>query len=330
LENNKKIIFSGMQPSGTPTLGNYLGALKNWNIMQKDYRCLFSVVDLHALTVRREPKELRQASLSLMALYIALGLDPSENIIFYQSQVPQHTQLSWILNCYAYVGELNRMTQYKEKSAKHSENINSGLFTYPVLMASDILLYQTDCVPVGEDQRQHLEIARDIAIRFNNIYGETFKVPESYIGKAGARVMGLQDPEKKMSKSGDDAISILDDPKVIMNKVKRAVTDSDARVYYDPSNKPGISNMLNIYSAITGKSIEECSEEFAGAGYGDFKKAVGEVIVNELEPVQKKYNELISNKDYLNSIAKEGAEKAQNLAFRTYNKVCKKIGLIQI
>lgn len=327
---SKKVIFSGMQPSGTPSLGNYLGALKNWNLMQDEFNCLYCVVDLHALTVRNEPKNLRQNSVNLLAMLIAIGLDPEKNILYYQSHVPEHSQLAWILNCYTYMGELNRMTQFKEKSAKHSENINAGLFTYPILMAADILLFQTDLVPVGEDQRQHLEIARDIAERFNNIYSDTFKIPSAYIGKAGARVMGLLAPESKMSKSEGDAIFLIDEPNIIMNKIKRAVTDSEGKIYFDIENKPGVSNLLNIYSAISQKSIADCQKEFDGMGYGDLKKRVGEAIIEELAPVQKKYKELIADKSYLDSIAKTNAAKASAMAQKTLRKVYKKIGLVQI
>jgi len=331
-KDGKKTIFSGMQPSGSPSLGNYLGALKNWAMLQDEYNCLYCVVDLHSITVRQDPAELRKRSRDLLMLYIAVGVDPEKNILYYQSHVPQHSQLSWILNCYTYMGELNRMTQFKEKSQKHADNINAGLFDYPVLMASDILLYQSDLVPVGEDQRQHLELSRDIAIRFNNLYGDVFTVPEAYIGKAGARVMGLQFPEKKMSKSetGDDSgvIYLLDDPKIIMNKVKRAVTDSGSEVRHSP-DKPGISNLLNIYCAITGKTIQQAEMEFENSGYGQFKAAVGEAVVEELRPIQARLRELSGNKDYIDRIIKTNADKAGRLAERTLRKVHKKIGLPQ-
>ena len=324
----KKRIFSGMQPSGVITLGNYLGALKNWTKLQDEYDCLYCIVDMHAITVRQDPVKLRKQAKDLLVQYLAVGLDPEKNIIYYQSHVPQHAELAWILNCYTYMGELNRMTQFKDKCAKHADNINAGLFTYPSLMAADILLYQTDLVPVGEDQRQHLELTRDIAQRFNGIYGDVFKVPNAYIGKVGARVMALQEPTKKMSKSDENQnniITLMDDPKVIMNKMKRAMTDSDTEVRF-AEEKPGISNLLSIYCAVTGKTIAESEKEFAGVGYGTFKTAVGEAVVAELEPVQKRVKELEANKDYLDAIIKGGAEKASRLADRTLTKVQKKIG----
>ena len=324
----RKRIFSGMQPSGMITLGNYLGALKNWTNLQDEYDCLYCIVDMHAITVRQDPVKLRKQCKDLLTQYLAVGIHPEKNIIYYQSHVSQHAELSWILNCYTYMGELNRMTQFKDKAAKHSDNINAGLYTYPVLMAADILLYQTDLVPVGEDQRQHLEITRDIAGRFNALYGDTFKIPEAYIGKVGARVMALQDPSKKMSKSDENqnnTIALMDDPTVIMNKVKRAVTDSENEVRYG-EDKPGISNLLNIYCACTGKTIAEAEKEFSATGYGAFKTAVGEAVVAELEPVQKKIKELEKNKDYLNEVIRNGAERAGNLAAKTLTKVQKKIG----
>ena len=324
----KKRIFSGMQPSGVITLGNYLGALKNWTKLQDEYDCLYCIVDMHAITVRQDPVKLRKQARDLLVQYLAVGLDPEKNIIYYQSHVPQHAELAWILNCYTYMGELNRMTQFKDKCAKHADNINAGLFTYPSLMAADILLYQTDLVPVGEDQRQHLELTRDIAQRFNGIYGDVFKVPDAYIGKVGARVMALQEPTKKMSKSDENQnniITLMDDPKVIMNKMKRAMTDSDTEVRF-AEEKPGISNLLSIYWAAAGKTIAEAEKEFAGVGYGTFKTAVGEAVVAELEPVQKRVKELEANKDYLDAIIKSGAEKASRLADRTLTKVQKKVG----
>ena len=324
----KKRIFSGMQPSGVITLGNYLGALKNWTKLQDEYDCLYCIVDMHAITVRQDPVKLRKQAKDLLVQYLAVGLDPEKNIIYYQSHVPQHAELAWILNCYTYMGELNRMTQFKDKCAKHADNINAGLFTYPSLMAADILLYQTDLVPVGEDQRQHLELTRDIAQRFNGIYGDVFKVPDAYIGKVGARVMALQEPTKKMSKCDENQnniITLMDDPKVIMNKMKRAMTDSDTEVRF-AEEKPGISNLLSIYCAVTGKTIAESEKEFAGVGYETFKTAVGEAVVAELEPVQKRVKELEANKDYLDAIIKSGAEKASRLADRTLTKVQKKVG----
>lgn len=327
-ENEKKIIFSGMQPSGHVTLGNYLGALKNWTNLQEEYNCLFCVVDMHSITVRQDPATLRKLSREFLMQYIASGIDPEKNIMYYQSHVPAHAELSWILNCYTYMGELNRMTQYKDKSQRHSDNINAGLFTYPVLMAADILLYQTDLVPVGADQKQHLELARDIAIRFNNVHGETFKVPEGYFGKVGARVMSLQDPTKKMSKSDEDPngfVSILDSPDVIVRKFKRAVTDSDNEIRFS-EDKPGISNLLSIYSAITGSTIEESEREFSGKGYGDFKMAVAEVVVDELRPLQERFKELSSDKAYIDSIIKKNADTANYLATKTLRKVQRKVG----
>ena len=324
----KKIIFSGMQPSGLITLGNYLGALNNWTKLQDDYNCLYCIVDMHAITIRQDPVKLRKQAKELLLQYLAVGLDPEKSILYYQSHVPQHAELGWILNCYTYMGELNRMTQFKEKSLSHADNINAGLFTYPVLMAADILLYQTDLVTVGEDQRQHLEITRDIAMRFNGIYGDVFKMPEGYIGKVGARIMALQEPTKKMSKSDENknnTIALLDEPAVIMNKIKRAMTDSDNEVRYS-EDKPGIRNLIDIYCAVTSKSIQEAEKEFANTGYGTFKKAVGEAIVANLEPIQQKVKELEKNQDYINDVIKQGAEKASVLAQRTLQKVQKKIG----
>lgn len=327
----KKRIFSGIQPSGVITLGNYLGAVKNWVNLQDEYDCLYCIVDMHALTVRQDPAKLRQNTMTLAALYLACGLDPEKNIIYVQSQVPAHAELSWILNTFTYMGELNRMTQFKEKSQRHADNINAGLFTYPVLMAADILLYQTDCVPVGEDQRQHLEITRDIATRFNNIYGDVFKIPVGFIPRAGARIMSLQEPDKKMSKSAEDAnsyISMLDDPKVIVNKIKRAVTDSDCVVKFDIENKAGISNLMNIYSCFTDKTYDEIEAEFAGKGYGDFKLAVGECVADNIGKIQLEYNKIIKDKDYLEEIFRNGAERADRLAQRTLTKVKKKVGYV--
>ena len=317
-----------MQPSGVITLGNYLGALNNWTKLQDEYDCLYCIVDMHAITVRQDPVKLRKQAKDLLVQYLAVGLDPEKNIIYYQSHAPQHAELAWILNCYTYMGELNRMTQFKDKCAKHADNINAGLFTYPVLMAADILLYQADLVPVGEDQRQHLEITRDIAGRFNSVYGDTFTIPEAYIGKVGAKIMALQEPEKKMSKSDENQnniITLMDDPKVIMNKIKRAVTDSENEVRYS-EEKPGISNLLGIYCAVTGSSIEAAEREFAGAGYGTFKTAVGEAVVANLEPIQKRVKELESNKDYLDAVIKNGADRAGQIAERTLAKVQKKVG----
>lgn len=328
MSEEKKIIYSGMQPSGYITLGNYLGALKNWTQLQDEYNCLFCIVDMHAITVRQDPAKLRKSAREVLIQYIASGLDPEKNIIYYQSHVPAHAELGWILNCYTYMGELNRMTQFKEKSQRHADNINAGLFTYPVLMASDILLYQTDLVPVGEDQRQHLEITRDIATRFNSVYGDVFKVPEAYIGKVGARIMALQQPEKKMSKSDENrnnTIALMDEPAVILNKFKKAVTDSENEVRFS-EDKPGVSNLLSIYSAATGITIPNAEKEFANVGYGNFKTSVGEAVVACLEPLQKRVEDLEKNKDYIDNIIKVNGEKASYMANKTLRKVHKKVG----
>lgn len=327
----KKRIFSGVQPSGNLTIGNYLGALKNFVLLQEDYDCLYCIVDLHTLTVRQDPKDLRQRSLSVLALYMACGLDPDKNILFMQSHVSGHAELGWILNCYTYTGELNRMTQFKDKSQRHIDNVNAGLYTYPVLMASDILLYQTDLVPIGQDQKQHLELTRDVAARFNNIYGDVFQIPEAYIPKVGARIMSLQEPIKKMSKSDDNEnayVAILDTPDTIIRKFKRAVTDSEMSIRYDEENKPGVSNLLSIYSSFTGKSIEGAAREFDGKNYGDFKLAVGEVVADTLKPIQDRYHDLMGNKEYLNEVMKNGSERAAKIAYRTLSKVYKKVGLL--
>ena len=291
----KKTILSGIQATGNLTLGNYLGSINNWVKMQDEYDCYYMIADLHTLTIRNDPEEFRKRALQVLAIYVAAGLDPEKNVIFLQSHVPAHTQLSWVLNCYTYMGEMSRMTQFKDKSAKHADNINCGLFTYPVLMAADILVYNADIVPVGDDQKQHLEITRDIAERFNSIYGETFKIPEPYIGKQGARIMGLQDPLSKMSKSTtnlNDAIFLNDTPDVIRKKLKKAVTDSENYVRFDKENKPGVSNLMTIYGIIKEKNMEEVENEFKGKGYGDFKSAVAEAIVERLDPLQKRYYEL--------------------------------------
>lgn len=329
MSEQKKVIFSGMQPSGTITLGNYLGALKNWTSLQDEYNCLYCIVDMHAITVKQEPAVLRKNARDLMMLYIAAGLDPEKNIIYMQSHVSAHAELAWILNCSTYMGELSRMTQFKDKSQKHSDNINAGLFTYPALMAADILLYQTDLVPVGVDQKQHLELTRDIAARFNNLYGETFKIPEAYIPKVGAKIMSLQEPTKKMSKSDQDAnasITVIDDPDTIIRKFKRAVTDSDTEVRFDVDNKPGVSNLMTIYSSITGQTMEAVQREFEGKGYGDFKLRVGEAVVEELRPLQSRFKELSSDKAYIDSMIKKNAETANYLATKTLRKVQKKVG----
>jgi len=326
---DKKVLFSGMQATGNLTLGNYLGALKNWVTLSDEYECFYSVVDMHSITVRQDPAELRRRARALLTLYIAAGLDPEKNCIYYQSHVSGHAELAWILNCFTYMGELSRMTQFKDKSAKHADNINAGLFDYPVLMAADILLYQADVVPVGIDQMQHLELTRDIAQRFNGIYGDVFTVPEPYIGKVGAKIMSLQDPAKKMSKSDENpnaSIYLMDDPDTIMRKFKRAVTDSVGAVNYDADNQPGICNLIDIYSACTGKSRDEIVTEFDGKGYGDFKTAVGESVVGVLKPLQDRVADLEKNKDYIDSIIKNNAEKAQYFSNKTLRKVQKKVG----
>ncbi|SCI65153.1 Tryptophan--tRNA ligase [uncultured Clostridium sp.] len=326
----KKIVFSGIQPSGTLTLGNYIGAIRSWVEIQEQYNCLYCVVDEHAITVRQVASELRARTMSTLALLIACGLDPEKNIMFVQSHVSGHAELGWILNCYTYMGELQRMTQFKEKSQKHADNINAGLFDYPVLMAADILLYQADLVPVGVDQKQHLELTRDIAIRFNNLYGDVFTVPEPYIPKVGARVMSLQDPTRKMSKS-DEAptyIALLDKPEDIRRKFKRAVTDSDAEIRYDPEHKPGVSNLLDIYAAMTGAAIEKAVAEFDGQGYGVLKERVADAVIAKLEPVQQEHARLMADKAHLSAIMAQGAEQAARLAGRTLSKVKKKVGFI--
>ena len=327
----KKIIFSGAQPSGKLTLGNYLGAIKNWKELQEDYNCYYSVVDLHAITVPQEAKNLRANTMQLLAQYMASGLDPEKNTIFIQSHVSCHTELMWILNTMTYMGELSRMTQFKDKSQKSEANLNAGLFTYPVLMAADILLYQTDLVPVGEDQKQHLELARDLANRFNNRYSPTFKVPEPYIPKAGARVMSLQEPTKKMSKSDENEngyILLVDDADTIRRKIKRSVTDSVGIVRYS-DEQPGIKNLLDIYSKLDNKSIKDVVAMYEGKGYGDFKNDVAEVIVETLKPIKDQYEYLLSNKDYLEDIYAKGAQKAEYQARKTLRKVYKKVGLIE-
>jgi tryptophanyl-tRNA synthetase len=325
---DKKVLFSGMQATGNLTLGNYLGALKNWVTLSDEYECFYSVVDMHSITVRQDPAVLRKRARALLTLYIAAGLDPEKNCIYYQSHVSGHAELAWILNCFTYMGELNRMTQFKDKAAKHADNINAGLFTYPVLMAADILLYQADVVPVGIDQMQHLELTRDIAQRFNGVYGDVFTVPEAYIGKVGAKIMSLQDPSKKMSKSDENpnaSIYLMDDPDTIMRKFKRAVTDSEGQILYR-DEQPGIKNLIDIYCACTGKSPEETVREFDGRGYGEFKPAVGEAVVSVLKPLQDRVEELTKDKAYIDSVIKNNAEKAQYYSNKTLRKVQKKVG----
>ncbi len=327
----KKVIFSGIQPTGVFTLGNYIGAVRNWVKLQEEYNCIYSVVNMHAITVRQDSAQLRQQTLSSYALLLACGLDPQKSMVFIQSHVPAHAQLSWVLGCNAQFGELSRMTQFKDKSRQHADDINVGLFTYPVLMAADILLYQADLVPVGGDQRQHLELARDIAIRFNGRYSNTFVVPDAYIPKLGAKVMSLQDPTKKMSKSDDNPkafVSILDAPEVIVKKFKSAVTDSDTSVRY-AQGKDGINNLMTIYSIVTGKDLDAIEREFDGRGYGDFKLAVGEAVAEHLRPVRENHARLMQDKAYLEQCYTEGATRAAHLAQRTLEKVYRKTGFVK-
>ena len=325
----KKRIFSGIQPSGELTLGSYMGAIKNWVALQDQYDCLYCIVDMHAITVRQVPADLRRRSVAQLAQYIACGLDPEKNIMFIQSHVPQHAELSWVLGCYTQFGELSRMTQFKDKAKKHADNITAGLFTYPVLMAADILLYQSDLVPVGEDQRQHVELCRDIATRFNHAFPDTFTIPEAFVPKMGARVMSLGQPENKMSKSEPEGcVFLMDKPEDIMRKFKRAVTDCETAVRYDRENKPGISNLLTIYCAATGKTLAEAEAAFAGQGYGIFKPAVGEAVVELLRPIQEEAGRLMADKGYLEAIYHQGAERAAALANRTLRKVYKKVGFV--
>lgn len=333
IEVKKKRMLSGIQPSGDLHLGNYLGAIKNWADRVNDYECYYFMADLHTITVRQEPAELRKRSIQQLAQYIACGLDPEKNTLFLQSHVPAHAQLSWVLNCYTQFGELSRMTQFKDKSAKHKDNINAGLFTYPVLMAADILLYQPDYVPVGEDQKQHVEICRDIAQRFNSVYGEVFKIPEPMIAENGARIYGLNTPGDKMSKSiPDGCVFLMDKPDVIARKFKRAVTDSDVEncVRYDKVNKPGVANLMNIYATVTGKKFEEIESEFEGKGYGAFKPAVAEAVIEHLRPIREEAERLIKDKAYLESVYREGADRASYMANKTLRKVYKKVGFYQI
>ena len=327
---DKKILFSAIQTSGILTIGNYLGALRNFKKLQDDYNGVFALADLHTLTVKQEASVLRANSYELAALYLACGIDSEKSVLFAQSHVSAHTELAWVLNTICYPGELSRMTQFKDKSLKHEDNINMGLMDYPVLMASDILLYQTELVPIGADQKQHLELSRDLAIRFNNRFGETFKIPEPYISKQTARVMSLAEPERKMSKSDANLnafISMNDDPDTIIRKFKRAVTDSDNKIVYSPE-KPGISNLLSIYSAFTGKTTEQAEAEFEGKGYGDFKLRVGEAVASVIEPIRQEKNRILTDKSYIDNVLKNGAEKAERLAYRTLSKVYKKLGLI--
>ena len=328
----KKTLYSAIQPSGSITLGNYLGALRNFVLLANDYDCLFCMADLHALTVRQEPAALRRNTQSLAALYIACGLDPEKSLIYCQSHVPEHAELAWILNCFTYMGELGRMTQFKDKSAKHADNINAGLFAYPALMAADILLYQTHLVPVGADQKQHLELTRDIAMRMNSLYPGLFVVPEAYIPKSSARIMSLSEPTRKMSKSDaeDSYIAILDAPDVIRRKFRRAVTDSETEIRYDPESKPGVSNLLSILAALAGTTPEEEAAKLQGLQYGALKEAATEAVISTLSPIQERYNELMADKDYIANVLKTNAERAHYLALKTLRKVYKKLGLYQV
>ncbi len=329
----KKVMLSGIKPTGDLTLGSYLGAIKNWAERAEQFDCYYFMADLHALTTRNNPADLRRRTLEQLAQYVACGLDPEKNTLFIQSHVPAHAELGWVLNCYTMFGELSRMTQFKDKSAKNADNINGGLFTYPSLMAADILLYQPDFVPVGDDQKQHVELTRDVAQRFNNLYGETFKVPEPYIPKVGARVMDLLDPRSKMSKSdevGNGRVCLMDKPEDIARKFKRAVTDSDTEncVRYDPENKPGVANLMSIYAAVTGESFDEIEREFAGKGYGVFKPAVGEAVIETLRPIREEAAKIMKDKAYLDALCKNGAERASRIANKTLRKVYKKVGLV--
>ena len=333
MENEKKVILSGIQPSGELTLGSYLGAIKNWVELADEYDCYYMMADMHSITVRQNPADLRRRTLTQMAAYIACGLDPEKNTIFIQSHVPAHAELAWVLNCYTMFGELCRMTQFKDKSAKNADNINAGLFTYPALMAADILLYQADLVPVGGDQKQHVEICRDIANRFNGVYGEVFRIPEPYIPKVGARIMSLTSPDSKMSKSDKDpngCVYVLEKPEDILRKFKKAVTDSDTErcVRYDPEQKPGVSNLMAIYSVATGRSFDEIEAEFDGKGYGAFKPAVGEAVVEMFRPIREETERILADKAYLESVYRAGAEKAGYVANKTLRKVYKKVGFV--
>ena len=329
-QQRKKIVLSGIQPSGSPTLGNYVGALRNWALLQTDDRfCYYCVANLHAATVRQDPDELRKRAFDTVALLLACGVDPKKSVVFVQSHVKEHAELNWVLACSTYMGELNRMTQFKDKSQKHADNINAGLYTYPVLMAADILLYQSDLVPVGDDQKQHIEITRDIAIRFNKAHGETFRIPEGYIPKVGARLMSLQDPTQKMSKSDPNPngyVAIMDDPSVILKKFKRAVTDSDGLIQFDPVNKPGVSNLLAIYTTFTGKTLPEAEAEFEAKGYGHLKTAVADAVIEELTPVQNEFKRLVSDEAYIRRIMEDGAEQARIAAAATLAKAYHAMG----
>ena len=328
----KKRMLSGIQPSGDLHLGNYLGAIKNWGARSDLYECFYFMADLHTITVRQNPADLRRRTLEQLAQYIACGLDPEKNTLFIQSHVHQHAELGWVLNCYTMFGELSRMTQFKDKSSKHAENVNGGLFTYPTLMAADILLYQPDLVPVGHDQKQHCELTRDVAQRFNGVYGDVFKVPEPYIPETGARIMSLNAPDSKMSKSmPEGCVFLMERPEDIQRKFKRAITDSDTEncVRYDPANKPGVANLMSIYSAVTGKSFEEIENEFMGCGYGKFKPVVGDAVIEHLRPIREESQRLLKDKAYLEGVYRDGAQKASYVAEKTLRKVYKKVGFVQ-
>ena len=330
-ETKKKVMLSGIQPSGDLHLGNYLGAIKNWGARAEEFDCYYFMADMHTITVRQTPADLRRRTLTQLAQYIACGLDPEKNTLFIQSHIPAHAELGWVLNCYTMFGELSRMTQFKDKSAKHADNINGGLFTYPALMAADILLYQPDFVPVGNDQKQHVELTRNVAQRFNNIYGDVFKVPEPYIPKTGARIMSLNAPDSKMSKSiPEGCVFLMEKPEDIQRKFKRAITDGDTErcVRFDSENKPGVSNLMSIYAAVTGKSMEEIEAEFDGQGYGAFKPAVGEAVIECLRPIREETERILKDKAYLESVYKAGAEKASYVANKTLRKVYKKVGFV--
>lgn len=332
MEENVKTLYTAVQPTNNLTIGNYIGTIRNWAQYQSEYNCIYAIANMHAITVRQQPAQLRQNTLSLAALFLACGIDPEKCALYVQSHVPAHAELAWVLNTFTYVGEMERMTQFKDKSKRHADNINMGLMDYPVLMAADILLYQTDVVPVGLDQRQHLEIARDIAIRFNNIYTPTFTVPEGLYVKVGAKINDLQDPVKKMSKSAENpngSVFLTDDRDTVIRKFRRAVTDSDDKIIYDPENKPGVSNLISIYSVFSGKTVAQTEAEFNGKGYGDFKAAVGEVVADRLAPIQREQAKLLADKEYLNSVLSGGAQKAERIAKKTLSKVYKKIGFYQ-
>lgn len=325
----KKRIFSGIQPTGTLTLGNYIGALRNFKLLEDEYDCVYSVVDMHALTVRQNPTALRKACLTVMSLYLAVGLDPDKSLIYFQSHVPQHAELSWVLSCYTYMGELNRMTQFKDKSARNADNINAGLYTYPVLMAADILLYKADLVPIGADQKQHLELSRDVAERFNKVYGDVFVVPDAYIPKVGGRVMSLQEPTRKMSKSDpeDTYIAMLDEPSAIRKKLRRAVTDSENAIRFDPENKPGVSNLMSILSTLRDMTLDEVASLYDGKGYGVFKDAVADAVIETLAPIQERFRRFNSDKAYLEEVMTNSARRAEAIAAKTMAKVRRKVGL---